>query len=73
MSLPNRTETATIRGGQFGIIIAADTANVSMLGHITTYPGDTETVALQIPTAGGVVPAHSILHGGPCTSEEQAY
>ncbi|MCJ1330782.1 hypothetical protein MMC10_007469 [Thelotrema lepadinum] len=73
ISLPNSTDTATIRGGKFGLIIAADTANVSTLGHNTTYPTDSETVALQIPTAGGIVPGHEVLHGGPCTAEEQDY
>jgi hypothetical protein len=38
-----------IQDGKYGLIIAVDTADVSNRGHITTYPGDSDTVMLQIP------------------------
>ncbi|KAL9125698.1 MAG: hypothetical protein Q9217_005143 [Psora testacea] len=66
LSLPNSPETATIQGGRNGLIFAADTADVSKQGHITKYPGKKETIALQIPTVNGEIPAHTVLHTGPC-------
>ena len=50
--------------------LAADTKNVSKLGHTTVYPGKEETVALQIPTRNNEIPAHTVLHSGPCSWEE---
>ncbi|KAI1430946.1 hypothetical protein GGR50DRAFT_690112 [Xylaria sp. CBS 124048] len=73
ISLPDDPDTnAFVVGGGFGLIFAADTTDVSGQGHITRYPGNTETIALQIPTRDGVVPSHSVLHAGPCSSEEVA-
>ena len=66
VTLPNSTQTATIYGGENGLIIAADTANVSTYGHITTYPSNRETHAIQIPTLYNEIPAHTVLHAGPC-------
>ena len=71
ISLPNSTQIASVPGGRRGLILAVDTANVSTLGHITNYPSNEETVALQIPTLNNQVPAHTILHDGPCKLEEQ--
>ncbi|KIW67661.1 hypothetical protein PV04_06893 [Phialophora macrospora] len=51
------------------ILIAADT-DVRSPGHLTYYPGDGETVALQIPISGGVVPEHTVVHEGGCTGDE---
>lgn len=69
LSLPeDPTTSAYVLGGEFGLIFAADTADVSGVGHSTSYPGNTETVALQVPTLDGEIPAHSILHDGPCTA-----
>ncbi len=70
ITLPNSNAQATVRGGKYGLIIAADTAAVSTLGHITEYPSNQETIALQIPTLDGVVPAHRVLHGGACSGSE---
>ncbi|TFK47212.1 hypothetical protein OE88DRAFT_827783 [Heliocybe sulcata] len=71
ITLPNSTAEAWVVGGENGMIIAADTAAVSTYGHITTYPSTMQTVALQIPTEGGIVPNHTVLHSGPCTTAEQ--
>ena len=45
------------------IVLALDTLG---MGHLTFYPGDTGTVALQIPLADEEAPDHVILHKGPC-------
>ncbi|KAK7754565.1 hypothetical protein SLS62_003347 [Diatrype stigma] len=71
ITLPDDDSTsAHVAGGQFGLIFAADTADLSKKGHRTQYLGITETVALQIPTADGKVPEHSLLHMGPCGANE---
>lgn len=70
VSLPNSTQKATIRGGRYGLILAADTANASKYGHITKYPSKKETVAIQIPTANNEIPSHSVLYEGACRYEE---
>ena len=48
------------------MILAADTKNVSALGHKTMYPSKEETVGIQIPTRDNEIPAHRVLHAGPC-------
>lgn len=70
VSLPNSTEIATIHGGRNGLILATDTRNVSTLGHKTVYPSKEETVGIQITTRNNEIPAHTVLHVGPCKSEE---
>ncbi|KAI0398740.1 hypothetical protein F4802DRAFT_592232 [Xylaria palmicola] len=73
ITLPDDAATsAYVAGGQFGLIFAADTSDVSTKGHRTQYPGVTETVALQIPTADGKVPKHKVLHMGACSISEIA-
>jgi len=54
--------------GVNGFLVAAD---VFGIGHNTTYPSDKETVALQIPFKGGIIPEHTILHKRACKSEKQ--
>ena len=55
------------------VLIAADT-DVRALGHLTFYPGNGETVALQIPLAldeGGLERfGYTFSHEGGCTGEE---
>ncbi|ETI21980.1 hypothetical protein G647_06050 [Cladophialophora carrionii CBS 160.54] len=51
------------------VLIAGDT-DMRSPGHLTYYPGDGETVALQIPISGGVVPEHTVVHEGGCTGDE---
>ncbi|KAH8646702.1 hypothetical protein BX600DRAFT_503595 [Xylariales sp. PMI_506] len=71
ITLPEDPSTsAYTAGGEFGILFAADTASVSAKGHRTQYLGLTESVALQIPTSGGVIPEHFVLHDGPCIADE---
>ncbi|KAI0467437.1 hypothetical protein F4859DRAFT_244619 [Xylaria cf. heliscus] len=73
ITLPGDASTSvSITGGEFGLIFVADTADVSREGHRTQYPGITETIALQIPTADGKVPEHDLVHEGPCSISEIA-
>lgn len=71
ISLPYSTDTAKIRGGRDGLILAADTQNVSTAGHITKYPSKKQTVAIQIPIENNEIPAHTVLHSGACNKKEQ--
>ena len=50
--------------------LATDTKDVGELGHRTVYPSKEGTVVLQIPTRNNEIPAHTVLHSGPCTWEE---
>ena len=70
VSLPDSTQTATIYGGRDGLVLATDIKNVSTLGHKTVYPSKEETIGIQIPTKNNEIPAHSVLHAGPCKREE---
>ena len=54
-------------GGVDGLIVAND---VTGEGHITEYPMDKPSVALQIPVSDGKPPAHRVLHEGPCSREQ---
>ncbi|KAK7914058.1 hypothetical protein PG985_011761 [Apiospora marii] len=63
---------AYVQGGEFGLIFAADTANVSEKGHYTRYPGIVETVALQMPTLDGEIPPHQVVRSGPCQTDDMA-
>ncbi|KAK9855361.1 hypothetical protein MYU51_002829 [Penicillium brevicompactum] len=61
---------ARVEGGKNGAILALDTADVSALGHYTTYPSKERTVALEIPLGEAGAPSHRVLHEGPCEGEE---
>lgn len=74
ISLPNASESsdeseAYIQGSH-GILIAADTRNVSRYGHITDFPGDETTLIAQFPVTGNEVPMHLVLHRGACGLED---
>ncbi|KJZ76309.1 hypothetical protein HIM_04391 [Hirsutella minnesotensis 3608] len=64
VTIPGTDEEAIIEGGANGLIIAVDTSDVSKEGHRTTYPGDTPTVALQLPFPGGKIPPHKMRKEG---------
>jgi hypothetical protein len=69
ITLANSTDEAYVPGGKNGLIFAADTSDVSKLGHATNYPSKDETRAIQIPT-GGSIPSHTVLYSGPCCGKE---
>ena len=68
IKIPNSTQEAFIRAGKNGLLFAADTAALSRVGHISIFTK--ETVLMQVPTAGGIVPPHSVLYNGPCRGQE---
>ncbi|KAF2169364.1 hypothetical protein M409DRAFT_20587 [Zasmidium cellare ATCC 36951] len=51
--------------GEGDVMIAADTIGK---GHITDYPLDKESHALQIPFKDGTLPAHRVIKAGICHS-----
>lgn len=66
ITLPNGTDETWIQGGKYGLIIAADTKDVSAHGHRTEYPGAADTIALQVPLRDGAKFDYVLLHPGPC-------
>ena len=70
VTLPHSSDEAWIQGGKYGLIVAADTPDVSEDGHFTEYPGDSDTVALQVPLKDGEKLEHQVLHGGACSWDE---
>jgi len=65
ISVRGEQRKAYIQGGRDGLIFVADTAGRSKEGHLTQYPGSKERTVLQIPTADGVIPPHTVLYKGP--------
>jgi hypothetical protein len=72
ITLPNCTDEAWIQGGKYGLIVAADTANITTHGHRTQYPGNEATVALQVPFASTGF-KHDVLHPGACEYEDMTF
>ncbi|KGO78463.1 hypothetical protein PITC_069260 [Penicillium italicum] len=70
ITLPNSTTEAWIKGGKNGAILALDTADVSELGHFTTYPSKERTTSVVIHIGEKGVPGHRVLHQGPCQGKE---
>ncbi|KAL8990267.1 MAG: hypothetical protein Q9169_008164 [Polycauliona sp. 2 TL-2023] len=71
ITLPKSPDKATVFGGANGLILAADVAAVSKLGHTTVYPSKEETTVVVMPIKGNTVPKHTVLHKGACTAKEQ--
>jgi len=57
------SEGLWIEEGVNPLIVATDTEGI---GHYTDYPGDKETIALQVPFKDGIVPEHSVVSDGAC-------
>ncbi|KAK6954463.1 hypothetical protein Daesc_004430 [Daldinia eschscholtzii] len=72
VTLPNATDEAIVHGGRYGLIYIDDTADVSVWGHRTTYPGYDDTILLMIPVRDSINPPHTVLYDGPCKVEELA-
>jgi hypothetical protein len=64
----DESQSVFISGGEFGLLFAADTADVSCCGHGSKFLGSEEIVYLQIPTYE--IPEHKRLHMGACRDEE---
>jgi hypothetical protein len=65
-------DDAYVVGGELGAILALDTADVSVDGHVTVYPSNEVTTVLKIPLEGGKASEHIKLHNGPCNLEDQS-
>ncbi|KAG8163183.1 hypothetical protein KVR01_007661 [Diaporthe batatas] len=74
ITLPdNSSTTLTTAGGEFGVLFATDTADLTEEGHGGFFPGPTESIVLQIPTKDNKIPKHRMLkHNEPCTVNEVA-
>ncbi|KAL3954544.1 hypothetical protein ACCO45_010107 [Purpureocillium lilacinum] len=70
ITLPNGTDEAWIQGGKYGLIIAADTADVSTHGHRTQYPSAADTIGIQFPIQSGSDFKYKRLHRGACHETE---
>ncbi|KAH8691746.1 hypothetical protein GQ44DRAFT_780233 [Phaeosphaeriaceae sp. PMI808] len=73
ITVPDSDDEAWIEGGKNGLIIAADTADVSDVGHVSQYPSDKTTTAIQIPFKDGKVPEHKVLYRGPCKKSDMLF
>ncbi|KAI0890016.1 uncharacterized protein GGS22DRAFT_183364 [Annulohypoxylon maeteangense] len=71
ITLPNKTDTALIDGGRYGLIFAGDTKDMSGWGHETRLISDGKLMVIMIPVRDNVVPSHSVLNNGPCVMDEQ--
>ncbi|KAE9373098.1 hypothetical protein N431DRAFT_465401 [Stipitochalara longipes BDJ] len=63
VTFPFNNEELWIREGAQGLIVANDVKGV---GHFTEYPGEKESVALQVPFKDGIVPEHEVVGRGAC-------
>lgn len=70
ITLPNSTDEVWVQGGKYGLILAADTPDVSAHGHRTQYPGDATSIALQVPLSAEAKLDYVLLHNGSCTLED---
>ncbi|KAI5920844.1 hypothetical protein F4810DRAFT_402295 [Camillea tinctor] len=74
LTLPDNSSyaaSALAASGELGLLFAADTPDVSDLGHGGYFPGAGETVFVQIPTRGGGVPEHRVVSDqGPCGPQQ---
>lgn len=69
VTIPETNQTASFKAGANGIVIDADTQDVSANGHVTASL-DEPVATLQIPFLGGVAPGYTVLHEGVCGEEE---
>jgi hypothetical protein len=67
VTVANSTQDVYIRGGKYGTVFVADTAEVSKTGHYSFFPED--SVMVRLPTDGGKIPEHTVLYSGPCKDE----
>ena len=70
ITIPNSTQQVDVHGGKYGLVIAADTPDVSKIGHVSSIVGKEELTMLMIPTAKGEIPPHRVIHGGPCEEHD---
>lgn len=66
VTIPNSSQEVTVVSGKRSLLIAADTANVSRTGHISSLLGKEQGTSLMIPTANNEIPPHKVIHAGAC-------
>ena len=64
VTFPFNDQELWIRGGTEGGLIVAN--DVEGIGHFTEYPGEEESVALQLPFRDDIVPDHEVVGRGAC-------
>jgi hypothetical protein len=69
VTFPFNDEELWIHGGTEGGLIVAN--DVEGIGHFTEYPGEEESVALQLPFRDGIVPDHEVVGRGACPKNIQ--
>ncbi|KAJ6437368.1 Endonuclease/exonuclease/phosphatase [Purpureocillium lavendulum] len=67
ITLPRGKDELWVTAGVDGLIVAND---VTGEGHVTEYPLDKPSVALQIPFRDGKTPPHRVVHEGPCPPQD---
>lgn len=65
-TVPSRKGLAWVAGGRNGLVLAADTAEVSKDGHTTIYPSNEETVGYALPVPGNKPPTPRRVKKGAC-------
>lgn len=69
VTVPDDNTAFFATAGKSGILFASDTSGVSTRGHGTDFR-NADTIVVTVPTRDNQVPAHTILHAGPCTKAE---
>lgn len=59
-----------MHGGKYGLIVAADTQDVSQHGHRTEYPSGADTIGIQMPISDESSFEYKVLHSGACHEGE---
>ncbi|KAI6618772.1 hypothetical protein MCOR14_010547 [Pyricularia oryzae] len=62
----NDSTDAYLTAGEFGLLFAANTADVNVTGHFSALLGNTETVFARMATEGGGLPNYRTVHMGAC-------
>ncbi|KAF6225567.1 hypothetical protein HO133_009567 [Letharia lupina] len=68
ITIPGSTQEAFVHAGKNGLLFAADTAALSRSRYGIIFTK--ETFLMHVPTAGGIVPPHTVLYTGPCRGDE---
>jgi len=68
VTFPFNDEELWIREGVQSLLVANDVQGV---GHFTEYPGEKESVALQVPFKDNIVPDHEVVGRGACPVVER--
>lgn len=64
VTFPYNDQELWIQGGTEGGLIVAN--DIEGIGHFTEYPGEKESVALQLPFKDGIVPDYEVVGRGAC-------